>query len=70
MPSLVKDWHHEIKDRQLLLAVDAFISKTVGPMVVSQELEVLQSLKASQTMQNYTVTVQRSVTGSEVYARY
>ena len=70
IPSIMRNWHSSLKNRQLVLAFDAYVEKYISPPIITNELDVLQNLDKSKVGDQLVIKTNRSTTGSEAIAQY
>ncbi|PWN53474.1 hypothetical protein IE53DRAFT_165426 [Violaceomyces palustris] len=70
VPTIVRNWWMDIKDRQLTLLVSSFTTKFCTPLIAERELSHLREPEALSKLQDEAMNVKISNTTNEVIATY
>lgn len=71
IPSVMRYWYTEQKNRQLVLAIDKYVEQNISPSIIEQEMKDLQSVDQKKIFgDSMKISPSKSSTTSQVEARY
>ncbi|CAG8539422.1 9319_t:CDS:10 [Acaulospora morrowiae] len=70
VPSLVRSWCSECKKRQLSISVDSYTEKYFSPVIIQQQLDMLQSENVKSQLEDEKFTIRVARSSNEVIASY